>query len=116
MEHNKRGWSWPGNWKVVCDVCQMQYPSSQVKRRWDGLIVCSKDWETRHPQTLYNYKSHISTPDFIRPEPDEDRFIHTCTIEAQSCYAGLGQAGCMRAGNQQFSFSFLTDLLTNGHE
>lgn len=113
MEHNKRGWPWPGTWKVVCDVCQIQYPSSAIKRRWDGLMVCEKDWETRHPQTLYNYKSHTSVPDIIRPEPP-DHFVQYCSLEAQSCYVGLAQVGCARVGNTTYSFAFLKELKT-GH-
>ena len=39
-----------GSWNAVCDVCGFKLKSHQLKLRWDGLYVCSKDWETRHPQ------------------------------------------------------------------
>ena len=44
-----------GSWKCVCDVCGFEFLSQQLKKRWDGLMVCRDDWETRHPQ------------DFVRP-------------------------------------------------
>lgn len=116
MDHNKKGWSWPGNWKVVCDVCSMQYPSSRIKKRWDGLMVCEKDWETRHPQTLYKYRPHTSVPEFIRKEPTEDTFIAFCDVATISGYAGLGTAGCMQAGNNAVPYDVLVDMFTNGHE
>lgn len=116
MERNKRGWSWPGNWRVVCDVCGIQEASGKVKKRWDGLMVCEKDWETRHPQTLYRYKAHTSVPDFIRDEPAEDTFLGTCDIVSVSGYAGLAAAGCAQAANTTYSYEFLYGLRTNGHE
>ena len=115
MERNKKGWSWPGTWKVVCDVCGIQHPSDQVKKRWDGLMVCEKDWEMRHPQTLYNYKNHTAVPTFVRPEP-EDTFTFICTVDGGSAYAHLAQAGCAQAGNDTIPYSILIDLYTNGHE
>ena len=107
---------WPGEWKVVCDVCGFWYTSGEVKKRWDGLIVCKKDFETRHPQTLLRTRTAEKiTPAFIRSEP-VDRFVSVCTIEHQSGYAGMASAGCAQAGNQQYSYQFLVDLSTNGHE
>jgi hypothetical protein len=49
----------PGENNVICDRCGMRFKSSQVKRTWDGLYVCEKDWETRHPQ------------DFVRSVKDD---------------------------------------------
>ena len=48
----------PGDWNAVCDICAQKYKSSQMKKRWDGLMVCPNDWEPRHPQ------------DFLRAVPD----------------------------------------------
>ena len=46
------------NW-VECDICGMDIYASDSKKRWDGLIVCSDDWEMRHPQ------------DFVRARKDK---------------------------------------------
>lgn len=47
-----------GQWNAICDVCGQKYKSGQMKKRWDGLMVCPNDWEPRHPQ------------DFLRSVPD----------------------------------------------
>jgi hypothetical protein len=60
---------WPGEWKVVCDVCGLQYPSSEMRKRWDSYVVCKKDYETRHPQDFLRVKPEQETPPFVRPEP-----------------------------------------------
>lgn len=67
----KKG-NWPGTWKVVCDVCGFWYRSDEVKERWDGLIVCAHDYETRHPMDFLKTRAEKITPDFVRrPPPDE---------------------------------------------
>lgn len=107
--------TWPGNWKVVCDVCGFWFPSGETKERWDGLRVCEKDWETRHPQTLLRVNGEQAVPAFIRKEP-EPTFAAVCDIVSSSGYASMATAGCAQAGNNQFTFAFLQDFYTNGHE
>jgi len=34
----------PGTFKRRCDVCGWDYLRTQLKKTWDGLIVCQKDW------------------------------------------------------------------------
>ena len=34
--------------KFDCDVCGFTYYRRQLKRRWDGLLVCEKDYEEKH--------------------------------------------------------------------
>jgi hypothetical protein len=106
--------TWPGNWKVSCDVCGFWFPSSDIKKRWDGLMVCAKDWEERHPSTLYKYHDHPSVPSFVRKDAP-DTFIQFCTIESSSCYADMATSDCAKADNTQFTYAFLLDLSTNGH-
>lgn len=107
--------TWPGNWKVTCDVCGFWYPSSEVRERWDGLIVCKDDWETRHPQTLIKINGETAVPAFIRSDPP-DVFVHFCDIQDSSSYADMATADCARAGNITPPYQTLYDLNTNGHE
>ena len=51
----------PGDYYGICDECGFKVRASELKRRWDNLQVCSKDWEPRHPQ------------DFIRGKKDRQR-------------------------------------------
>lgn len=38
-----------GTWNATCDVCGFKFKANQLRDRWDGLKVCSKDYEPRHP-------------------------------------------------------------------
>jgi hypothetical protein len=42
----------PKVWNALCDVCGQKKKSDQMRKRWDGLMVCAADWEARHPQDL----------------------------------------------------------------
>jgi hypothetical protein len=37
-----------GEWKALCDSCGVEFKASQLRKRWDGFMVCDADWETRH--------------------------------------------------------------------
>lgn len=66
------------DWLAECDSCGFVYYSSQLRKRWDGLMVCKKDYEPRHPSDFYRYKSMETSLPFIR-----DRKIN------YRCYATL---------------------------
>lgn len=88
--------TWPGNWKVACDVCGFWFPSGEIKERWDGLKVCHKDWETRHPQSLYRYKDHTSVPDFVRKDGPVTTVL-LCDFVSSQGRADWGTANCAQA-------------------
>lgn len=88
-----------GKWKIICDVCGWEFYSDEVKKRWDGLLVCHKDFEHDHPQK-YLRVPNDPTPipaDWIRTEP-EDVFVAVCTAYTSQGIAGIGIAGCAIAG------------------
>ena len=89
----------PYQWNVVCDVCGVEFKSGEVRKRWDGLVVCVDDFELDHPQKYIRVHSDpIPVPaDLIRTEP-EDVFIVVCTRYTSQGIAGVGVAGCMIAG------------------
>lgn len=96
---------WPGTWKVICDVCGFEFPSDKVKKRWDNLIVCSKDWEPRHQQDFLRARPERGAPPYVRPEPADvftdvpyNESLMYCTIVNVRGIAGYGVAGCMIAG------------------
>ena len=64
-----------GDWNSICEVCGFKFKASRLKLRWDGLRVCSDDWEPRHPMDLY--RGPIGTESQVpwtSPEPT-DTFI-----------------------------------------
>lgn len=40
----------PGKVKAICDRCGFEYPLSQLRKEWTGLMVCSADWDPRPPE------------------------------------------------------------------
>lgn len=57
-------------WHVICPVCGFQYKSNELKKRWDGLMVCEKDWERRHPVDFYNVKGEDTSVPYVYPDTD----------------------------------------------
>lgn len=55
------------NW-AICDECGFQYRRSELRKRWDGLLVCRKDWEPQHPQELAHSVRERSRVKDARPE------------------------------------------------
>jgi hypothetical protein len=106
-----KGARWPGDWLAICDSCGLRFPSSKLKKRWDGLMVCSDDWEPRHPQELLRVRPEHVTPPWVRPEPPDD-FIHVCNVWESSPYADLAVADCAHAdvGTPDLSFAFLVNV------
>ncbi len=88
-----------GQWNVICDVCGWEFKSSEVKKRWDGLVVCDADWETDHPQKYIQVRSDPQPvpAEFIRSEP-EDEFVVVCTVITNQGISGVGLSGCMISG------------------
>lgn len=62
----------PGDYWLACDVCGFRKRASQMRRRWDGAMVCNADWEERHPQEIPrpNPPDRQTVP-ISRPEPTD---------------------------------------------
>lgn len=75
-----------GNWLVVCDECGLTYYNDQTRKRWDGALVCLKDWEPRHPQDYVHAKTESKPPTNVRP----DQVTYTVTNSAPSTVGVTG--------------------------
>lgn len=69
-----------GSWNVVCDQCGEKYKSHQLRKQWDGLMVCKRCWEPRHPQDLIRpikddpgvpWSRPDQPPIFVSPNPGQ---------------------------------------------
>lgn len=69
----------PGEWNLICDVCGGKFKSHDIKERWDGLLVCPGDFETRHPQDFVKASIDKITVPFARPRP-ADQFTSVTYI------------------------------------
>lgn len=63
-----------GDWNAICDSCGRKFKASQLRKRWDGFMVCKDDWEPRHPQDFVRAVPDRQAVPWVRPEP-EDIFI-----------------------------------------
>ena len=82
-----------GNWNAICDVCGMKFKASELKKDWRNLMVCSNDFEQRHPQDFLRVRGDEPSVPWARPE-GEDEFLFICYIWGSSAYADLAQADC----------------------
>jgi hypothetical protein len=89
--------SWDnGGWKVICDVCGRLFKEHDLQKRWDGVMVCSGDWEPRQPQDFVRGVADKQAPPWARPEASDD-FIFVCTLITSQALADYGVADCARA-------------------
>ncbi len=58
----------PGDHYLICDECGFKVRASETRKRWDGLRVCTKDWEPRHPQDFVKGRKDRQTVPNARPE------------------------------------------------
>lgn len=87
---------WPnyksGDWLAICDSCGVKYKASELKKRWDGLMVCPKDFEPRQPQDFVRARSDQQAVRWSRPEA-ADVFIPVPALAiAGSAIAGIAIA------------------------
>lgn len=112
--------SWPGNWKVACQSCGFWFPSSEIVKRWDGLLVCKNDFETRHEQTLIQVRAETAVPSFVSKDSQPDLFSHSCDAYSILSRADFGAADCATVGNEvepdpyQFRYTSIAALAIAG--
>lgn len=76
-----------GDYNGICDACGHKYKFSQLKLRWDGLYVCSYDWEPRQPQDyVKGVRDNMSVP-VSRPQPPDTFTVITATYPLVDGYA-----------------------------
>ena len=61
-----------GDHNAICDVCGFKYKASELRRRWDGHYVCTKDWEIRHPSDLFRAKEDDPSVAWSRSNEGDD--------------------------------------------
>jgi hypothetical protein len=60
-----------GSWNAICDTCGFEYKSHELKKTWNGLWVCSKDWEARNAQEFVRGVKDVQKVPWSRDEsPD----------------------------------------------
>ena len=59
-----------GDWNAWCDVCGFKYKASELRKRWDGMMVCNGDFEIRNQQDFIRSVPEKPAPPFSRPRND----------------------------------------------
>jgi hypothetical protein len=59
----------PGTWNAVCDVCGFHFKADELKKRYDGRMVCDADFELRHPSELLRARQDNPPIPWSRPAP-----------------------------------------------
>lgn len=60
-----------GEWNVLCDSCGRKFKASELKKRWDGFMVCAEDWEPRHIADFIKAPKGEKPIPWSRPEPSD---------------------------------------------
>lgn len=92
----KKNYFISGEWNLECDVCSKKIKAHEARLRWDGLMVCTKDYEIRHPQDFVRARQDKITVPFQRPKTTPPYFV--CTLVGSTAFAGIGVAGCLVPG------------------
>src|SRR3990167_3440122 len=113
-----------GDWSAICDVCGFKFKASKLKLRWDGLRVCSSDWEVKHPQEFLRTPVETSVPSWTAPESEDvfetsigflEVLYFTDTIErACSFYRELTDTISLSDVTVQLKGRIFTDTITMG--
>ncbi len=96
-----------GSFNAICDVCGFKFKSNEIQKRWDGLMVCSKDFEHDHPQKYLRVHERSQGLPWSRPRP-EDVFVVVCTAAGATAFADIATADCARADITFPSYNDLT--------
>jgi hypothetical protein len=72
-----------GDHNGLCDRCGFKFKFSELRKTWDGLYVCHKDWEPRQPQDMVRGLPDKQTVPVSRPE-GTDTFLSTNEVTVDS--------------------------------
>ena len=91
-----------GLWKALCDVCGREFISSDLTKRWDGLMCCRDDFEIRQPQDFVRGIVDVQTVPWIRDEPQDVFVTGFCTT--RSSISGQAISGCAIVGQYPYDY------------
>ena len=97
-----------GSWNAICDVCGFQYKAEELRKNWKGLYVCSKDFESRHPQEYLRVSKETTGVSWAQYDLTDTPYF--CYIWDNSNYVGMATVGCAVVGPVSLSYETLLGL------
>ena len=100
-----------GSYNAICDVCGQKFKMFQLKKRWDGLVVCKDDFEHDHPQKFIRVKESgvaVPTP---RPRPADISVGPVCYYPSTHSYADMATADCCVVDRVTLPFEVCLELM-----
>ena len=75
----------PGDWKMICDRCGIQFHRSEMREEWTGLWVCKKNcWDSRHPQGFIELQPERAFSKPVLPNIEQTMGDTTLTIDVSA--------------------------------
>lgn len=59
-----------GDWNCFCDRCGFKYKASELRKEWQGFMVCGGCYEPRNEQDFLRAVKEKPAPPFSRPRND----------------------------------------------
>ena len=111
MPHPRNpGWRKGDHW-LRCDTCGFDYRFSDMKKRWDGYMVCKWDWEPRHPQDYVKGRKDRQAVPVARPEGLD--LTDTTTLNANAAAGATSLTLADASGVSQYDTIGITLDQTN---
>lgn len=90
----------PGQWNALCDRCGFKFKSSELKKDWQGLMVCEKDFELRNPQDFIRVRPERVSVPWARSE-GPDQFINGEWLETEDSSIFTGELSYILLENSE---------------
>lgn len=64
-----------GDYHAICDRCGFKFFASELRREWQGYMVCATCFEPRHPQDTIRVPRDDQSVSWSRPEPTDVEIV-----------------------------------------
>jgi len=94
-----------GDYRALCQRCGFKYWASEMSQEWNGLYVCKKCWEPRHPMDFQRAKKEDTGLPWSSPDDNEATLTITDVTATNTTYTHV-------AGNVNAYYRYPTFLVT----
>jgi len=94
-----------GDYRALCQRCGFKYWASEMSKEWNGLYVCKKCWEPRHPMDFQRAKKEDTSVPWTSPDDTEAVLQITDVTADDTTYTHV-------AGNVNAYYRYPTFLVT----